>query len=167
MNPAPPPGHTYFGTPEEQFDAHIQEKLSFIKSTRDLSQHALRAPSIINAASAGLVIGFLANSEAPRSDLIPVAETIIYFIIGVLIAGLSLGFAYWGSLLGWLGRKKLEEDGYIFVHQRRFLGSSRFLNLELFFSLVAVACSTSSYISFILGALQLNSAILRLFMAPQ
>mgnify|MGYP001597081463 CR=1 FL=1 len=80
-----------------QYAAQNQGALEILRSVIALGQGALRASMLINGGAAVATLGFLSNAwtkGVPPGILAGLPHSLLFFVLGVLAAGLATGFTF-------------------------------------------------------------------------
>jgi uncharacterized membrane protein YidH (DUF202 family) len=84
---------------EQERVAFISAKLEEFKAVISLAQTALKIPILINGGAAIAILALMGNTWSENSLTTDIAESLLFFSIGVLMAAIGSGAAYLAQLI--------------------------------------------------------------------
>lgn len=75
-----------------------EAEIKYLEMRTATGANAIRVPGIINAAAIAVILSFIANYHFDSKNVHDVElllDSIIYFLLGILLSAFGSGFAYW------------------------------------------------------------------------
>jgi hypothetical protein len=90
-----------------QFEWHLENTRALVQ----LSQGALRAATLVNAGAAVAILAYLGAKAGQGINISVFANALVWYALGVVLATLATGTAYWSQLLYGNSDQKTQERG--------------------------------------------------------